>query len=287
MSYLLNRRSFLKTSVAAATLLRTAPAAPGEIRWALLSDTHIAADPADTYRGFQPSANLTKVVAQVTAKPFDAIIVNGDLARLEGKPADYDRFATYATQLAGHAPLIVTLGNHDTRATAQQSLTKLAGTPEPITAKWVTTHASGPLQFIFLDSLLATNIAPGQVGKAQTDWLTNHLAHNQTKPAIVFVHHNPDPDSDNALVDAARLLAVLKPARHVKALIFGHTHEYKYAQTEGLHLINLPAVGYNFTDGQPVGWVEATFRPTGGSLTLHALAGETSLNDKQTNLTWR
>ena len=287
MPYLLHRRSFLRQSLGAAALSQTAAAAPDATRWALLSDTHIAADPNDTYRGFVPSANLTKAVAQVTAAPFDAILVNGDLARLEGKPADYARFGAFAQDLSSHAPLAVTLGNHDARETARKSLTKTARNPEPVTAKWVTTFESGPLQFVFLDSLLATNIPPGPAANALTAGLANNLATRSAKPTIVVVHHNPDPDSDNALVDAERLLALVRPARQVKALIFGHTHTYRYTKTEGLHLINLPAVGYNFADGEPIGWVEAAFRVQGADLTLHALGGEPKADGKQTALTWR
>ena len=42
---------------------RSAAARP--LRLALLSDTHIPADPADGYRGFSPVDNLAKVVPQV------------------------------------------------------------------------------------------------------------------------------------------------------------------------------------------------------------------------------
>jgi len=62
------------------------------------------------------------------------------------------------------------------------------------------------VRFILLDSLLATNITPGQLGQSQRTWLSEYLDAQTAKPAVVFVHHNPDPEKDSALVDANRLL---------------------------------------------------------------------------------
>jgi 3',5'-cyclic AMP phosphodiesterase CpdA len=151
----------------------------------------------------------------------------------------------------------------------------------------VTTIDAGPVSLVFLDSLLATNVTPGQLGKAQRAWLANYLDGNAGKPLIVFVHHQPDPDNDGALVDSEALLAILRPRRAVKALIFGHTHEYRFAKQDGLHLINLPAIGYNFSDPYPVGWVDSTFSARDVTLKLHAIAGERREDGKVTELTWR
>src|SRR5437868_10728176 len=56
---------------------------------ALLSDTHIAADPKNEYRGFNPTENLKRIVPEVVAAKPEAVILNGDAARLEGLPGDY------------------------------------------------------------------------------------------------------------------------------------------------------------------------------------------------------
>jgi Icc protein len=82
-------------------------------------------------------------------------------------------------------------------------------------------------------------------------------------------------------------LAILRRRRAVKALFFGHTHEYRRDQQDGLHLINVPAIGYNFSDGHPVGWVDATFSSRNLALKLHAIAGERRDDGKVTELTWR
>jgi hypothetical protein len=179
------------------------------------------------------------------------------------------------------------LGNHDDRAHAEAAMTRRAGDQQPVVNKLVTTIDAGPIRFIMLDSLLATNIAPGQLGRAQRDWLAGYLDSNRAKNTVVFVHHNPDPESDTALVDATRLMELLKARAWVKALIFGHTHVYAIEKQDGLHLINLPAVGYNFADGQPIGWMTAEFSPERVRLQLHAIGGEMMMGGQISNLAWR
>lgn len=288
MPLLLDRRSFLQGTTAGLALLATRARAANEtVRIALISDTHIAADPTDTFRGFSPHQNLTRVVQQVSGAQFDLGLVNGDLARKSGEPADYTAFTKFFDPIAEKMPTVVTLGNHDDRKNARSALAKRSGDIQSVEQKLVTTIDAGPFHLVLLDSLMATNIAAGQLGHNQREWLTGYLDAQKAKPLLVFVHHNPDPDNDGALVDADRLLAILRPRRQVKALFFGHSHVYTTTQQEGLHLVNLPATGYNFADGNPVGWVEATFSARSAALKLHAIAGETAADGKTSTLTWR
>jgi len=286
MPIVLDRRSFLKYAAGASSLALARPDSSAA-RVALLSDTHIAADKNDTFRGFNPYSNLTTVVGQVGQQHFDLAVVNGDLARLTGEPADYAQFASLMQPVFHAMPTLFTMGNHDGREHAQTALTSRSGTPQPVQKKLVTTIDAGPVSLVFLDSLLATNVTPGQLGKAQRGWLANYLDANAGKNLVVFVHHQPDPNDDGALVDAEALLAILRPRRAVKALIFGHTHEYRCDKRDGLHLINLPAVGYNFSDPYPVGWVDATFSAQNITMKLHAISGERRNDGKVTELTWR
>jgi 3',5'-cyclic AMP phosphodiesterase CpdA len=288
MPIVVDRRGFLKQTAAAALWAFSKPLrADAPFRVALLSDTHIAADPKDTFRGFFPHANLRKAVDQVSAGQFQMLLVNGDMARLLGKPDDYKAFTSFIDPLAEKIPLVATLGNHDDRKNARAALTRRAGETEPVQQKLVSTIDAGDLHFILLDSLLATNVTPGQLGKSQRTWLSEYLDAQTAKPAIVFVHHQPDPDNDGALVDAARLLEILAPRPAVKALVFGHTHVYSLDKYKDVHLINLPAIGYNFADGNPVGWMEGAFSKQGLDLKLHAFAGEMKDDGKSVSLSWR
>ncbi len=50
------------------------------------------------------------------------------------------------------------------------------------------------------------------------------------------------------------------------------------------HIINLPAVGYNFSDAEPVGWAQANLTAKGGDFTLHAIAGNKDKDGSVTKL---
>jgi hypothetical protein len=52
-----------------------------------------------------------------------------------------------------------------------------------------------------------------------------------------------------------------------------------------LLLLNLPAVGYNFDDGVPIGWMSATLNGTGGEFKFHPLAQ--SAPQQALKITWR
>src|SRR5207245_10449032 len=83
-------------------------------RFALLSDTHIAADPAAHERGVVMADHLMQVCAEVMAfstKPA-AVLVNGDCAYHTGENADYETFLKLITPLREHGlPVHLTLGN--------------------------------------------------------------------------------------------------------------------------------------------------------------------------------
>ena len=287
MPFLLDRRQFLRSSVALGALTVRGLADAKNARIALLSDTHIAADKQDRFRGFSPHENLRQACTQLNEFRPDLLLVNGDLARKTGESADYAALCEYLNPLSQRMPLVVSIGNHDDRKNARAALTSRKGDLQPVEQKLVSTLDAGPVQLILLDSLLATNIAPGQLGHSQREWLRNYLQTQTGKPIIVFVHHNPDPEDDHGLVDASALLSILQPDRRVKAIIFGHTHVYRLAQLDRLHLVNLPAVGYNFTDGVPVGWVEAEFSGAGASIRLRTVANPEPGAAETQRLPWR
>ncbi len=288
MPFVIDRRGFLRTAGAALLAPLGIQAADAPLRLALFSDTHIAADPQDQNRGFFPHQNLKRAVSQAVTSNYGLLLVNGDLARREGLPEDYVQWNALMQPLLERGPVAVTLGNHDDRKNARSALTNRAGDIQPVEQKLVTILEAGNFRLLFLDSLMLTNISPGQLGHAQRQWLAGQVKlQSASKPVIVFVHHNPDPDNDGALVDAEQLLAILRPNRAVKAIIFGHTHRYLFDKVDGLHLINLPAIGYNFEDGVPVGWVSTELTPEGGDFRLHALGGDPTADNRLTSLHWR
>jgi 3',5'-cyclic AMP phosphodiesterase CpdA len=230
---------------------------------------------------------LATAVQQAQRSEFELFVVNGDVARQQGLAPDYAQWTRLMQSLFSRAPVAITLGNHDDRKNVLAGLTSRAGDAQPINNKLVTALDSGAFRLVFLDSLLATNVTPGQLGRFQREWLASYLDSSAQKPVVVFVHHNPDLASDTGLVDAERLLQILLPRRQVKALIYGHTHTYRLEQLDGMHLINLPAIGYNFADGEVIGWMGSEFSREGAELRLHALGGNMALDGKIASLSFR
>jgi Icc protein len=286
-----SRRQFLAAVGTAAASLTFAPTTHAQggvrpLRVALLSDTHIPADAAETYRGFAPAANLAKVVPQVTGTAnLDGVLIGGDLARLKGLPEDYARLRELLQPLTSTLPVGMVLGNHDHRANFLAAFPAPPDATSAVSNKHTSSAERGGLRFVLLDSLLAPDVTPGQLGNAQREWLSKHLAAAPTTPTILAVHHTLGTN-DGELVDADRLFALLRRHPQVKAIIYGHSHKYEVIEREGLQLINLPAVGYNFNDNEPVGWVESVWTPDGVDLTLRAIGGNQSANGQTTSVHW-
>jgi Icc protein len=288
----MTRRGFLEAGLAAggAFVLGTRPtwAAEGreQTRWAFLSDTHIAADPENNYRGFYPYRNFQKVVEWIRSDLPEGLVVTGDLARLTGQAGDYENFKQLLAPLLESRPVCLALGNHDDRDNFLRAFEKPAGEKQPVRGKHIVTFHAGPVRFVLLDSLLYVDKAPGLLGKAQRTWLASYLHTCDDRPTILFFHHTLG-DADGDLLDVLRLFDLVGPISKVKAIVYGHSHEYGYSELDGIHLINLPATGYNFAGAEPVGWVEAQLTPTGGKFTLHAIGGNDDFDGFTKTLAWR
>lgn len=252
-------------------------------RWAFLSDTHIAADPENRYRGFYPYQNLLEVTAQIADDLPDGLVITGDLSRLKGKSEAYENLRTLLTPLAEHRPICLGIGNHDNRGDFFQAFGGYEGSGTVVENRQIITTNSGPVRLIVLDTLLFVNAIPGLLGRSQRTWLEAFLQTCDDRPTILLLHHTPQAD----LLDTARLFKIIGPTRKVKAVVYGHSHKYHFSQHGGIHLINLPATGFNFRGNQPVGWVEARLTATGGEFTLHAIGGNLEYNRRVQKLRWR
>jgi len=291
----MNRRSFIQTGLAAFGTLVTlnAGCSPGlmksnekETRLALLADTHIPEDVENNYRGFYPYRNLEKVVPELVSNSPDGVLIAGDLARLTGQPGDYANLRKLLDPVAEKTPVFMALGNHDDRQNFLKVFDETPGEKPDLKGKHVTIVKKASTRVIMLDSLLYVNKVPGLLGKAQRQWLENYLKECDDTPTILCFHHTLS-DGDGDLLDVPRLFSMIAPIRKVKAIVYGHSHVYGFSEFEGIHLINLPAVGYNFNDSDAVGWVEARLGSRGGDFVLHAVGGNLDSDGSVTKLAWR
>ncbi len=286
----IQRRTFMQATLGGMVLgiewLTTNAHAEDAARWAWLADTHVPEDKENEYRGFYPQENFKKVVPQVMEQKPDGIVITGDLARLEGKPGDYAAMKEILQPAMEEMPVCMALGNHDHRGNFLSAFEKNPGEKQDVSGKHVVVIDTGPVRFVVLDSLLYVNKVAGLLGKAQRAWLKQFLSQSDEKPIILFFHHTIG-DGDGDMLDFDRVMRIVQPHSQVKAMVYGHSHVYRLGVKDGIQLINLPAVGYNFRDSEPVGWVEAKVTSSQGKLTLHAFDGESSKDGSETLLEWR
>jgi len=295
----LSRRAFLAHAAAAglgAALTRRAFAAaatPADPHtWALLSDTHIAADRARVARGVNLTEHLTDVVRDVLARPRRpaGLFIDGDLALNTGEEGDYAVLTELLLPVRGAGiPITLALGNHDHRARCWAGLPGERRHEAAAGERQAAVVRGERANWFVLDSLDRTNSTPGVLGAEQLAWLGRALDAHADRPALVMVHHNPNTGGNkNGLTDTDALLAVLRPRRHVQAHFYGHSHRWQIDRDEsGIHLVNLPAVAYPFAADQPSGWVEATVLPAGLRLELRARDSRHPGHAQARELAWR
>jgi len=284
-----NRRQFLQGGLAWAAGIATL--GPARVlgddrdectRWAFLSDTHVAGDPDNRYRGFYPYRNLQEVAGQIAYNLPDGVIVTGDLARMRGQVEAYENLKSLLAPVSQERPIYLGLGNHDDRTDFSMAFADSTGSGMVVGNKQVSAVVAGPMRLIVLDSLLVDRAA-GLLGQSQRAWLKTFLDACDDRPTILFFHHRPRID----LLDTRRLFDIIQPSTKVKAVVYGHSHKFRFSEYKGVHLINLPATGYNMSGSQPVGWVEAKLTEKGGEFTLHALGGNRKLDGCSERLSWR
>jgi 3',5'-cyclic AMP phosphodiesterase CpdA len=221
-------------------------------------------------------------VLQLTDKP-QGIIVTGDFAFLQGQPEDYKNLKTLVTPyLEMEIPIHISLGNHDNLNNFYGVFSEFQKEIPLVSDENVSILETSNCNLFIMDSLFEAEKGSGYFGRSQRDWLAKELDARKEKPALLFAHHNPED-----LVDNQHFWYVVKPRKQVKAYIYGHTHVYQQSIRDNVHLINLPALGWEFQQGkQPLGWTDAVLSGNGIELTLHTIDKTRSDNKHVRQFTW-
>jgi len=255
--------------------------------YALLSDPHIAADPAERLRGECMADNLRDAVADIlhAHEPPRGVVLGGDLAFKTGTPGDYVRLISLINPLMRlKMPLHVATGNHDDRDHLRDAV---PDGDDRGGEKRVSTIEGPVVRFVILDSQDGLNVTAGRLGAAQIEWLARDLDAHPQVPAVIVVHHNPDVGVRSGLRDADSLLATLRPRRQVKAIVFGHTHRWDVRMFGDIHAINLPSTAYLASAKQPLGWVVLRPEADGAEVELRSIGGDRSRDLERIWLRWR
>ena len=293
----ISRRQFLARSLAGGAALALSPSLLAAAKptdpdsWALLSDTHLAADRTLKAHGINMTDHFTSVSRELLALPKSpaGVFITGDCAFNSGETGDYRQVANLLLPIRGaQMPVHLALGNHDNRERFWEALQEEKTAPRPLADRQVALLRTPRANWFVLDSLEKTHTTPGWLGQEQLDWLAGALDANPGKPALVLIHHNPGISGNIGLLDTAALFAIIRPRKQVKAYIFGHTHAWKtWPDESGIHLINLPPVAYVFSPGEPAGWVHATLEDNGLRLELRCVDPAHKAHGQIVKLDWR
>lgn len=293
-----SRRDFLKRTLLASAGLALVPELFAVTRrtdanaWALLSDTHISADPAKIAREINMTRHFTTAAKEVLELPQRpaGVFVCGDCALNSGELGDYQQFTKLLEPLRdGGLPLHLALGNHDQREHFWSALPRKDATKRTVKDRQTALVKAPNVNWFILDSLEKTLQTPGSLGETQLGWLAKALDANKRKPALLLIHHNPGTEGNiGGLKDTEALFEVIRPRKQVKAWVYGHTHTWRIKEDpSGIHLVNLPPVAYIFRPDDPAGWVHATVRPDGMKLELKCLSATHKNHGQIVDLKWR
>jgi 3',5'-cyclic AMP phosphodiesterase CpdA len=299
LTLLPTRRAFLASAAVAGVFVfrpRFALGADADPhRVALLSDPHVGGKADEVARECNMADRLKRVVAEVaklSPRPACAV-VNGDLAYKSGTAAEYELFASLVDPVreAG-IPLHLGLGNHDNFTRFAEGMGRFRPKDRPVEGKQVTVVELERVNLFVLDSYDPKNSVGGVLGESQLKWLAKALDSRKDKPAVVVAHHPLQFEADkngkfNGLADSKDLWPALKERPQVKAYVFGHTHTWRLAQKDGVHLVNLPAIGYPFAKAEVTGWVDAAFTEKGVKLEVRAIDPKHAKHGDKVELAWR
>ena len=296
----LNRREFCRTALGgtlAAALWGTAEniwaqetgSTYERDHWVFLSDTHIPGDPNEERHGTNPVRNFTSVreaVLKLDHKPR-GVIVTGDVAFLQGRPEDYRQIAALVAPYTENGiPFHIALGNHDHLDNYYAAFSDLKKEALPVVNRHLLILETPHANLFLLDSLYKTNVTSGFLGVDQLRWLQSALNARKDKPALLFAHHTLD-NKLGELMDREEFWNIVRASRQVKAYVYGHSHVYQQSVRDDVHLINLPALGWEFQSGkQPLGWSDVEISGNGIQLALHTVPASHPSNGDIRKFEW-
>ncbi len=203
-----------------------------------ISDCHLAYK--SVMNGVNTRMRLKRIIKNINSKSHHALIATGDLVNMPNSK-NYQLLTYFLMQLkTKHISIIA--GNHDNINLMRTHLMPYI------------------MRTILLDYwciILTDSVVNGQVyGMLSTKELMRLEREiiDTTKPYVfIGLHHpvvkmNSTWDNMQSLRNAKTLLALLRNYSKVKAVSFGHSHEYKVFNKSGLRIYSCPSSAKQFTN---------------------------------------
>lgn len=157
----------------------------------------------------------------------DCLLVSGDLTE-DGTAEDYRDLRAYIEQKMGKIPVIVTLGNHDNKASFYQGWMG----QEPDDRPYNCIRIIGDTAVISWDNSRQGN-PDGEISEEQMNWLKEALETNKDRHMVLMTHHHfMTHQASVPAINCDEEFPKLMQAYQVDCLICGHTH-HKFAYFYG------------------------------------------------------
>lgn len=210
-----------------------------------ITDCHLGPRSDPTLLGLDTEQSLNDVLELVGREQpeFEALICSGDIAS-NAHPECYGRYVEIVRQHFS-VPMGWLPGNHDSAALMAQ----LEQSEHPESRLM----SLGEWLVIMLDSAVPGQVY-GHLAPSELDFLHQTLSSNDSRPTLIMLHHQPVPVGshwiDEYILDNAdRFFAVIDEFPQVKAVSWGHVHQFYQGERNGVQLFATPATCIQFKPG--------------------------------------
>lgn len=264
MSYIINRRQFLKYSGTGMLALSASPFgffAKGRralLTFGIVTDSHYADREVAGTRNYRDSiGKMEEAMEEMNSKRVDFAVHLGDFKDQAEHPNERSTLA-FLEKIekafsSYRGPRYHVLGNHDTDSISKQQFLQSVENTGVVKDRTFFSFDCKGVHFIVLDGNFTTDGVAYEKGNFdwkdsfvppdQLEWLKNDLDATGL-PVIVFVHQLLDDvdDPDYCIQNAGAVRQVLDHSGRVVAVFQGHRHKERYNKLESTHYCTLPAM---------------------------------------------
>lgn len=210
-----------------------------------ITDCHLGPLSDPSLLGLNTDQSLADVMELIAKEQsnYDAVVCTGDVAS-DAHTECYGRFVETIRRYT-RAPLGWLPGNHDSAATMAQ----YEGDDVPESRVMMV----GEWMLVLLDSAVP-GFVHGHLAQSELEFLDQTLASNSHRPTMIMLHHQPVPVGSRwideyILNNADDFFKVVDAHPQVKAISWGHVHQFYQGERNGVQLFATPATCIQFEPG--------------------------------------
>ncbi len=217
-----------------------------------ISDCHI--DDVENCMGSNTHESLNNIIKEVALIDADALLISGDLSH-NGTKNSYQIIRQILNPIKTN--LLILSGNHDNKENLNSAFA------EHLLEK----TTLGAWDIIATDSV-QVNKTSGFLTTSELEKLDTSLSTSTAQHILLTLHHPIVPMQSNwddalSLKNPQDLFAVLSKHSKIKAVIFGHAHQAKTFNKDGIKIFSCPSTALQFDQETRVGFNHYTLHNNG------------------------